>query len=164
MCEADVGPNAAPLLFTFQAGLKQHLTELTITIYPDSFEVQRLGALAMLPALQTLEVKCYRHTGLSLLGPEAYLNLLGEELAWELPHLVFLWLEGFQQGQVVVACPRLAKAELFDTISFGINIGDAVLTSLKLESCEEVQIAMNSDEEQLQSLKTLIVKYCSEVA
>ena len=163
MCEADVALSARPVLFTFWTALKQHLTGLTIAIDPYKFEVQRLGALAMLPALQELEVNGYRRGVISLLGPEPYLDLLGGKLALKLPNLNSLRLEGFERGQLVLACPGLAKAELFDTSSFGIDVVDAFLTSLELDSCREVQVAMNSVEEQLQNLECLAVKSCSVV-
>ena len=168
MCEADIVPSAGPKLFTFLTALKQQLTGLTIAIDPDTFKahhcLRHLGALAMLPALQELGVESARSGFVSVLEPEEpYLDLLGEELVLKLPHLVSFRLEGIQQGKLILACPELAEVELSDTRFLNLNIGDAILASLKLKSCEGVQVIMDCVGKQLQNLECLVLSKCGKV-
>ena len=53
-------------------------------------KAQNLVALAMLPALQNLEVNRPPTWSINLLGPEPYLDLLGKEFVSKLPQLVSL--------------------------------------------------------------------------
>ncbi len=163
MCEAHIAPSAETKLSSFCTALKRHLTGLTIIVDPETFKTQQLGAFAMLPALQKLDLECARSGWRSYKQSIKYLDLRRERLALKLPHLVSLRLYGFERGKLVLRCPQLAEATFDDTESLHIEVKDAVLTRLKLLRCKKIQLTARSLGKQLQKLETLIVRDCSEV-
>ncbi len=166
MISAAFIPGTWPKLSSFWTALKQHLTGLTLETDPYTFDKgQLVGALAMLPALQRLQLERYKFEVLDKFGLRSgsYLDLLWEEFALKLPHLVSFRLEGFERGQLVLACPKLAVLELKGIKEVHLQVQAALLKSLKLDDCKRVHFAMNPVEEQLQDLENLCIKLCSQI-
>ena len=137
-------------LSSFSARVKQHLTELTLTVDHGKRGAQPLEGLCMLTALRKLRL----HYG--------DYDLSGETLHLKLPCLGSLHMSKFRQGGLVLTCPNLAEACLDRTRSLRVKIEEAALTSLVVQRCREAQFALRSAVDQLQSLNTLRVEYCSE--
>ena len=154
---------AGPQLSTFLAGLKQHLTDLTLATCGNQGRAQYFEALGSLTALRKVSM-CIKagckedHTGKKI----PYCTLSGKKLVWKLPHLTHLALCCLKAGTIVLSCPKLAEISLTRTESLRIKIANAALETLLLSDSHSLQFALESPESQLQSLKTLCVEDCSE--
>ncbi len=157
---------ARPQLSTFWEDLKQHLTELTLAVYHHEGKAQHLQSLGMLTALQKLKFDGRTPPsgagGSAVVGKPPHCSLPGKKLALSLPHLTSLRLSGLKAGAIVLSCPKLAEISLVDTQLLRLKIEDAALESLVLYQCEPVQFALKSPETQLQKLRSLSVRHCSE--
>ena len=152
-----LGWSSKTLDLDFWANLKQHLTNLHLLLPSGDDEGQSLAALGMLTALQRLEV--------GTLGPLGCRsrNMAGEKLAWKLPHLRYLHINGLKDGELVLLCPNLAKAHFLMTELLRIEVVDAALAQVSLTCCTRFQFTCTSPEAQLQHLEYLSVGDCSEV-
>ncbi len=155
---ATLGPGSK--LSTSWSDLQQHLTELKLQLYPMVGQSKQMGALSMLSALRELGICC-------AMPPEQFesspfWDMSRESLTLNLPNLVSLELGHLEHGEVVLSCPKLTEAFFGTTKSFRIKVDDAALERLVLDSCGRVQCVLHSPEEQLQSLRTLLVSGCSE--
>ena len=166
MASVSSATGADSELSSFPANLSQHLTKLTLTLTPkivtqnpQAGKVHHLHALGMLTALQELELGC-------VVRPDwdrIYCDLAGEKLIWKLPHLISLRMQLFNQGGVVLSCPKLAKAEFTETISLHVEVEHAALESLTLFECYNLRHTLRSPQDQLQALRSLDVSLCSEI-
>ena len=166
MASGSSATGADPELSSFPASLSQHLTKLTLTLTPkivtqnpQAGKVHHLHALGMLTALQELELGC-------VVRPDwdrIYCDLAGEKLIWKLPHLISLRMQLFNQGGVVLSCPKLAKAKFTETISLHVEVEHAALESLTLFECYKFRHTLRSPRDQLQGLRSLDVLLCNEI-
>lgn len=138
-------------LSSFSAKVKQHLTELTITLDHKNRGAQPLEGRCMLTALQTLRLD------------SGCIDLSGETLHLKLPRLCSLHMSKVKQGELVLTCPSLAEARFDNTKSLRIKVEEAALTSLVLFGCMEAQFALRSAVDQLENLETLRIELGSEV-
>ena len=157
---------AGPQLSTFWENLRQHLTELTLAVYHHQSRAPHLESLGMLTALQKLKFDgrpppLGAGDGASV-GQSPYCTLPGKKLALNLPHLTSLRLSGLKAGAIVLSCPELTDISLVDTQLLRLKIEDAALESLVLTQCKPVQFALTSPETQLEKLRSLSVRKCSE--
>lgn len=171
-------PGAGPELSSFWPNVQQHLTELSLQLYPEEAvegHMQNLEALGTLTALQKLEVWCIVPEEWSeesrewpeeplewSEGPLAIRSMSGESLTLKLPHLTLLRLHYLMDGVIYLSCPKLTIARFEETNSFCIEVHEAALERLELDDCRGVQCMIRSPEDQLQSLKHLVVVGCSE--
>ena len=119
-----------------------------------------LGIVSTLTSLQRLRVY----------WPPSYCKLQmpsrrkpGPKLVLTLPHLVDLYLEHLEEGELVLACPRLARAELKYGRSLRLNVEDAAMEYLRVKDCYSVQLTMRFPAHQLGKLKELHVSGCTEI-
>ncbi len=150
MPSASFAPDVGQELTSFWTNLTQHLAELKLWLGTKEVECQRLGSLGMLTALQKLE----------LYGPCTLCGPFGEAYALKLPHLVSLYLTSFD-GELILSCPELTWAKFATAHLRRTSVEDAALEDLVLYNCKNVHVAMAQD--QLLSLKVLIVEQCYEV-
>ena len=153
-------PWAGPELCTFWSDLQQHLTELKLPLYSTRGRSQHMGMLGTLTALRDLDICCE-------MPPEEFeaiplWDMSGEGLTLKLPNLASLQLGYLKHGKVLLSCPKLTEALFEWTDSFCIEVVDAALERLGLDGCKRVQVVFTSPEEQLGSLRTLLVSRCSE--
>ena len=87
----------------------------------------------------------------------------GPKLVLKLPHLVDLYLKHPEEGELVLACPKLAKAELKCARSLQLNVEDAAMECLRVTYCYSVQLTLSFPAHQLGKLKDLHVSDCTEV-
>ena len=156
MASGSLGPQFGPEL-PFWAHLKQHLTELSLRLSPGKSAAQNLAGLGMLTALKKLDV------GAPICFGYAHHDISRETLVWKLPHLTRLQVNALTDGELVLACPKLAEAYFVKTRSLGIRVEDAALAWLTMTDCQSIQCAFTSPGKQLQDLKALKVTGCSEV-
>ncbi len=159
----SIGPGVGLELSSFWADLKHHLTILTLTIYLGEGKVQYLRTLGMFTALRELCIGCHEYAiGASYDSYSPYHDLLGEELALKLPHLVSLRFQAFRRVKLVLSCPKLTDARFVRSDSMHIAFENASLPTLVLKHCQKVTVATSSPKEQLQNMERLEVNDCSE--
>ena len=149
-------------LSSFWANLKHRLTRLFIVIYLGNGKAQHLRTLGTFTALRELTLMSAQQPPKDFAEYSNYHDLLGEELALKLPHLVSLRFQAFRQVKLVLSCPKLADARFNGVDSMHVAFEDASLHSLVLKRCLGITIAMSSPKEQLQNLERLEVLSCSE--
>ena len=159
MCRTSITPGAPPELFNFWADLKQHLAELDLWMLPGEARAHLLEALGMLTSLQKLSLRV--DSGPPHCSPGC--GLSGKTLTLKLPHLAFLYICDFGEGELVLSCPKLTEVRLIEIQALEIQVEDVVLELLELRECKEVCFALKAAERQLQALKTLTVFRCSKV-
>ena len=115
--------------------------------------------LGLLTSLKTLRIQCVKYTE----RHAEYHDMSGKTVVLKLPHLASLQLRAFQQGQLVLSCPKLAVAHILKTKSLRIVVEDASLAEVELYRCEMIHFAMHEPEEQLKTLRSLKVRECTEV-
>ena len=153
---------AGPQLSTFLAGLKQHLTDLTLAPFGNQGRARYLEALSTLTALRKLKLCTKAGCTEDSTGRIPYCTLSGKKLVWKLPHLDYLALCCLEAGTIVLSCPKLAEVSLTRTKSLQVKIEDAALGTLLLSDSLSLQFVLESPETQLQSLNTLWVEDCIE--
>lgn len=147
----SIASGAGPEHSTFWANLKLHLTDLTLQT-PENSKASHLEILNTLTALQRLQLWWY---------PVDFQQKLSEEkLALKLPHLVNLRMDRLEQAELVLSCPKLAKAWFTLAKSSRIEVNDAALEDIRIDECNRVQLAMK---DQLQNLTDLDVFRSLEV-
>ena len=96
------GPTCA-----FWDKLTQHLTYLRLFLPPEKGNANLLGALSTLTALRKLIVEA------PLCFPgQTYRDLSGEIITWKLPHLTTMMVTAFENGELVLLCPKLDTPSL----------------------------------------------------
>ena len=157
MASNDGAPSVPSELLLYWAKLKQHLTELTLRGCPRKGKVQDLEAVGMLKALRKLDV--ISHVPYKW---DPQLDLSGETLTLELPHLVNLRWTFLGHGNLVLSCPKLAGAYFDKCESLHILMEDAALTDIMLYGCRETQVEAKSAEDHFPKLEYLTVVRCKE--
>ncbi len=158
MLSGGNAPSAIADPLSFKEQLKKHLTELTLVLYP--YKAHSLGNVSMLTALQRLELPIHFTPG--WYGP-LMRDLEGQKIVLKLPHLVFLRLDFFRNGELVVICPKLAEARFRAMASMRIEVEEAALSCLSLAGCDRVKGLVESLKDKLQRLETLIFRHCGDV-
>ncbi len=154
MASGDKPLRANPELLSFSANLRQHLTELTMWMDNSKGIPRRLGALGKLTKLQSLVVTCDEED----IESGLFHDLSGQRLVFKLPELTSLHLEGLWHGEVVLSCPRLAKARFQNLHTMCIELEDAVLTSLSLSTSQSIELAIGLPKKLLQHLTYLSIE------
>ena len=154
---------AGPKYPSFWENLKRHLTELTFSINdeanPTAGGPLEFDMLGMLTNLKVLGIRRSPYIGIHA----KYHDLSGKTLVLNLPHFATLELTAFEQGKLILSCPRLAIAHISWTKSLHIMVEDATLVELTLYGCEMIRFAIHLHEDQWSTLKTLKVRECTEV-
>ena len=119
-----------------------------------------LGIISTLTSLQRLRVH-WPHSYRTLQMPSRRKPC--SKLVLRLPRLLEVCLVHLEEGELVLACPRLARAELSHARSLRLNVEDAAIEALKCIGCNRVQMAMCFPEDQLKKLKNLYVRECKEI-
>ena len=140
---------------SFRNDLKKHLTELSLLLYPH--KAQLFGSVSVLTALQSLEL-CPMTPGWC--GP--YLrDLKGQKFHFKLPHLLSLRLVHVRNGELVLSCPKLAKAHFQWTDFLRIEVEDAALECLVIN--DNGNFCFEGPGRHLDKLKSLSVKDCGNM-
>ncbi len=146
----------APEISSFWANLQQHLISLKLWMHTRDAKTQ-LDTIGMLTALRELVIN-YPGTGDCL-----YTDLAGEKLVLKLPHLAIFSLSCLENGELIMACPKLAEVTFLCTHAMRIGVEHAVLKSLTLTNCQQIRFAVRSLGSQLHNLETLDVSSSSEL-
>ncbi len=142
---------ASSKLDSFQANLTQHLTDLELKVDLGVNGAQDLESLAMLTALQRLEVQPYKSTS-SPRGCPHY-EMAWKSVALRLPNLVSLELSGIAEGAFILSCPKLEILRVDNSWLLHIKVEKAALDVLEVRELEDVRIDLPV--EQLQRLRSL---------
>ena len=148
--------NPAPEISSFWANLQQHLTSLKLWFHTRNAKAQ-LDTIGTLTTLRELVIN-FPGT-----GHRAYTDLAEEKLVLKLPHLAKLFLSCLENGELVLLCPKLAEVTFLCTHAMRIDVEHAVLKSLSLINCQQIQFAVRSPEAQLHNLESLDVSSGSEL-
>ncbi len=166
MASGSADTHACPVLSSFSANLRQHLTELTLNLgyarHPKEDHLGLIGnlsVLSMLTALQKLEVGDMDVC--TLFRPLGH-NLFKQRLALELPNLVSLHISALSHGVLLLSCPKLAKLKCVAMESVRLEVKEAALDNLVIQRCHDVQVRCSSPEDQLQNLVSLHVSQSRE--
>ncbi len=155
MSQGSIVPGAGPARSSSWANLQQHLADLTLGLHPGRGNAQ-LGSLGMLTALKMLIISRGRH------HPEnPHRDLSGEKIVLKLPNLAFLCVSDLQNGELVLACRRLEMAWFLNCKCFKLTmLKDDDLEFLMLQDCKHVRVEGITFENNLLSLRSLIVSGC----
>ena len=166
MASGNVGTNAGPVLSSFSANLRQHLTELTLKLGSARHRKEDhlgllgdLGVLNMLTALQKLEAG---DLDLCIWVRPLCHDLLEQKVALKLPNLVSLRMSALGHGILVLSCPKLAKLQFIAMRSLRIEVKEAALDDVMLKRCNHFAMVFSSPKDQLQELLSLHVSQSSE--
>ena len=147
---------------SFWSDAQQRLTELTLEPPFGSHKAQ-LESLSVLMSLRTLSIRWGQipqgYRGFRIERPS---EIAAIRVTLRLPQLVYLSLGGFEEGELILSCPRLAEAWFIRTYQLCITIEEADLQSLVLINGQQLQFAAKSPVSQLQKLKAMFVSRCSE--
>ena len=157
MSQGSIGFGAGPAISSLWTDLQQHMTGLRLELHPGKGNAQ-LGGLGMLTALRNLTIARRWHR-----SENPYRDLSGEEVVLLLPNLACLRVSGFQDGKLVLACPRLEQADFINISSLQVTMVEANgLKYLMLGHCEEVSFAGGSRKNYFEKLNSLEVSGCAE--
>lgn len=153
MSQGSIGFGSGPAISSLWTDLQHHLTGLRLELHPGKGNAQ-LGGLGMLTSLKNLTIGRWHHSER---------DLSGEEVVLMLPNLACLFVSGFQDGKLVLSCPRLDQAKFINTSSFQVTmVEDSGLKCLMLANCEEISFARDLRKSHFEKLNSLEVSGCTE--
>ena len=147
---------AGPALSCSWTRLQRNLTDLTLGLHSGKGNAQ-LGSLGILSALKILVISRGQHN-----QGNQHRDLSGEKIVLKLPKLAFLCVCDLQDGELVLSCPSLEMAWFLNCKSFqGTLLENDRLEFLMLQDCKHIRMEWLFPEDNLYSLKSLIVSGCS---